>query len=203
MTDEEIRSITPCLSPQVRSYSKGEVILREGDSSPAVGIVISGSVHIVREDLSGSRSILGEVNAGSLFGESYACAGLSRIPVTVLAATDAEVLFIDYGRIVGTCPTACSFHGKLIENMIAILAAKNVTLSEKHEVLSRRTIRDKVSTYLESEARRSGGRTFTIPFSRQEMADYLCVDRSAMSRELSRMQEEGLISYYRNSFRLN
>ena len=203
MSDDEMRSLAPCLSPDLRTYPKGALILREGDSSPAVGIVVSGSVHIVRDDISGARSILAEVPEGSLFGESYACSGTNRIPVTVVAATDAEVLFIDYQRIVGTCPSACAFHSKLIENMIAILAAKNVALSEKHEVLSRRSTRDKITAYLQSESRKAGAATFTIPFSRQEMADYLCVDRSAMSRELGRMQDEGLISYYRNSFRLH
>lgn len=99
MSDDEMRSLAPCLSPDLRTYPKGALILREGDSSPAVGIVVSGSVHIVRDDISGARSILAEVPEGSLFGESYACSGTNRIPVTVVAATDAEVLFIDYQRI--------------------------------------------------------------------------------------------------------
>lgn len=198
----DLAGLSPCLSPTVRTYRRGEVILRAGDPATSVGTVLSGSVQVVREDLHGHRSIIAEVGAGRQFGEAYVCAGVQHLPISVVAAAETSVLLVDYRKIVTTCSSACVFHHQLIENMIAILARNNIAMAEKHEVLSKRTTRDKLLTYLEGQATAANSSTFTIPFSRQELADYLGVDRSALWRELSSLESEGVIEYHRNSFRI-
>lgn len=203
LTVDEIDALAPCLSPTVRTYRKGQTVVAAGDPSTNVGLVIAGSVQVSREGVSGSRAILSELGAGHLFGESYACAGVSRMPVTVTASADSTVLLVDYRRIFTSCSSACGFHNRLIENMVAILARKNIALSEKHEILSQRTTRDKLVAYLEGEAHRHHSRTFTIPFTRQELADYLGVDRSALWREMQKLSGEGVLEYYRDSFQLH
>lgn len=203
LSADEIDALAPCLTPTVRTYRKGQTVLAAGDPTTNVGLVIEGSVQVSREDISGSRAILSELGVGHLFGESYACAGAPRMPVTVTAAADSTILLVDYRRIFTSCSSACGFHNRLIENMVAILARKNIALSEKHEILSKRTTREKLLAYLEGEAHRNHSRTFTIPFSRQELADYLGVDRSALWREMQKLSGEGVLDYYRDSFQLH
>lgn len=198
----DLSGLSPCLSPTVRAFKRGEAIMSAGDPATAVGTVLSGSVQVVKEDLHGHRSILAVVGPGRQFGEAYVCAGVQKLPVSVIAAADTTVLMVDYRKIVTTCSSACVFHHQLIENMISILARNNIALAEKHEVLSKRTTRDKLVTYLEGQAAIAGSPTFTIPFSRQELADYLGVDRSALWREMSALEAEGVIEYHRNSFRI-
>lgn len=200
---EELSSMLGCLKAKKSGYRKQDIILLEGQPVPAVGIVLSGNIRIVKEDYMGNRNILTELSPGNLFAESYACAQAEKLPVTVLSVTDSEVLWIDYGRIVSTCSSSCRFHNRLIENMLGIIAAKNIALSRKIEHVSKRTTREKVLAYLSDEAAKAGKNEFDIPFSRQEMADYLCVDRSAMSGELGKLQSEGILTFHRNHFRLN
>ena len=200
---EELSSMLGCLGAKRSGYRRQDIILLEGQPVPAVGIVLSGSVQIVREDYMGNRNILAELAPGNLFAESYACVQAKRLPVTVLSVTGSEVLWIDYARIVRTCSSACRFHNRLIENMLKIIAAKNITLSRKIEHVSKRSMREKILSYLSDEAAKAGNHEFDISFSRQEMADYLCVDRSALSGELGKLRNEGILTFHRNHFKLN
>ena len=200
---ENLPAMLSCLGAKRSGYRRQDIILLEGQPVPAVGIVLSGSLQIVKEDYRGNRNILAELAPGSLFAESYACVQAKSLPVTVLSVTGSEVLWIDYARIVNTCPSACRFHSRLIENMLKIVAAKNIALSRKIEHISQRTTREKILFYLSDEAAKAGKNEFDIPFSRQEMADYLCVDRSALSGELGRLSGEGVLTFRRNHFRLN
>lgn len=200
---EELSAMLGCLKAKKSGYRRQDVILLEGQPVPAVGIVLSGTVQIVKEDYMGNRNILTELAPGNLFAESYACVQAKKLPVTVLSVTDSEVLWIDYGRIVSTCSSACRFHNRLIENMLKIIAAKNIALSRKIEHVSKRTTREKILAYLSDEAAKAGKNEFDVPFSRQEMADYLCVDRSAMSGELGKLHGDGVLEFRRNHFRLN
>ena len=200
---EDLSLMLGCLTAKKSGYRRQDVILLEGQPVPAVGIVLSGSVQIVKEDYMGNRNILAELASGNLFAESYACVQAKRLPVTVLSVTDSEVLWIDYGRIVSTCSRACRFHNRLIENMLKIIASKNIALSRKIEHVSKRTTQEKILAYLSDEAEKFGKDEFDIPFSRQEMADYLCVDRSAMSGELGKLKSEGILTFHRNHFKLN
>lgn len=165
-----------------------------------IGLVVSGCVQVVREDIDGRQNLMAELPEGELFGEVFACAGILQSPVTVLAAKPSEVLHMNYRRIITSCPTACTFHSRLIENMLALMAQKNLLLNKKIEILSQRTTRARLLLFF--DLHRHGARCFTIPFSREELAAYLCVDRSAMSAELSRMQKEGLIRYNRCRFEI-
>lgn len=199
--ENELSEMLHCLNAKTAGYQKGEIILLEGQPVSSVGVVLSGQVQIVKEDFSGNRNIMAELGPGSLFAESYACARSASLPVTVVGVAEGEVLWLDYARIVTTCPSACRFHTRLVENMLAILASKNILLSQKIEHVSKRTTREKLLVYLSDQAAHGSGE-FDIPFNRQELADYLCVDRSAMSNELAKMQREGILRFRRNHFRL-
>jgi CRP-like cAMP-binding protein len=201
--NKELDSLLNCLSGHERKYEKNEAIFRTGDTPRYLGVVLEGSVRVFREDLLGNRTILGEFGQGDLFGETFALARADALPVTVTAMQTSQVLLIEGWRITGTCPHCCGFHTRLIENMMAILARKNLMMSETMEVLSKRSTRDKLLGYLSGQSQRAGSLTFTIPFNRQELADYLCVDRSAMSSELGKLQKEGLLSCDRSSFTLH
>ena len=198
----DIPTMLRCLSPTVRSYARGEVVFAEGASLAQVGIVLSGRVQIEQNDYWGNRAILAQAEPGELFGEAFSCAGVRALPVSVCAALPCEIMLIDYRRIVRTCSSACAFHGQLIQNMLRILAEKNVALTQKIETVTQRTTRDKLLAYLSAQARRQGMDAFEIPFNRQELADYLSVDRSAMSSELSRMRRDGLVRCEKNRFEL-
>jgi CRP-like cAMP-binding protein len=187
-----------CLSARQEAYMKGDVILLSGDAFHFVGLVLSGSVRIIKEDREGRASILAEFGVPELFGETFACAGLDHSPVTVEAAEDMEVLQLDYRRIIKTCPASCPFHARLVENMLGIIASKNLALNAKIEILSKRTTREKLLCFFDHT--RGPARKFTIPFNREELARYLCVDRSAMSGELGRMRDEGIIAFEKNVF---
>lgn len=197
---EELGEMLNCLNARSAAYPKQEILLLQGQPAAEMGMVLSGSIQIIKEDFGGNRTILAELGPGELFAESFACARVRRLPVTAAASSDSEVLWMDYRRVVSTCPSACPYHTKLIENMLAILASKNLLLNQKIEHLSKHTTREKLLSYLSDQAARRGETEFDIPFNRQELADYLCVDRSALSAELSRMQREGLLHYHRSHF---
>lgn len=194
LTDFE--SMLACLNGQVRTYPKGSFILLPGDPVSTVGLVVSGCVHVLREDYEGRQNLMASLTSPELFAEVFACAGITHSPVTVTAAEDSEILHIDYRRIITTCSSSCSFHSRLIENMLGLLAEKNLLLNRKMELLSKRTTRERLLLYFEQCG--MGKPRFTLPFNRQELADYLCVERSALCAELSRMQRDGLIRYQKN-----
>ncbi len=199
---QEIETLVGCLRPVQRTYQKNEVIWQEGDRVHTVGLVIEGKVLILRDDFWGNRSILGEAAAGSLFGESYACAPGQPVTVSVLAAEDCTVVFLEIAQALAVCSQACSFHLRMIQNLMQILAQKNLMLSRKIDHISRRTTREKLLAFLSYHAQEQGSATFDIPFNRQELADYLSVDRSALSQELGRMKRDGLVDFTRSHFTL-
>ncbi|MDR0813312.1 MAG: Crp/Fnr family transcriptional regulator [Oscillospiraceae bacterium] len=202
IADENILKMLTCMSGQILSVPKGGFVLSEGNRAEPVGILLSGTVHIITEDYWGMRTILAAVLPGELFGESYACAKSERIAVSVEAASAAEVLLLDYKKLITVCSGACVFHSRAIENMLYVIAQKNVILTEKMMHITRRTTREKVLSYLSAQAKRTGADEFAIPFNRQELADFLAVDRSALSAELSRLKKEGLLEYRKNRFKL-
>lgn len=202
ITDNELELLLACLKPVTKQYAKGNTIFTAGDSVSTVGVVLSGSVQIISEDYFGNRSILTEIGENGLFAETFPFIRIEKLPVSVLAATDCEVMFIDHKAIITSCASACGFHSKLIENMIFIIARKNQVLNRKIQHISERTTREKLLSYLSAQAKEANSREFTIPFDRQELADYLCVERSAMSNELSKLRKEGMIDFNKNKFRI-
>lgn len=198
----EVQSLLSCLSYTHRSAKKGETVIREGDAVETIGIVLFGLVRVVREAYDGTRVIQAGFGVGSIFGESLACAEVGASPVSVVAAENSELLFLPYRRMIRPCASACQFHRTLIENLARIIARKNLMLNDTIETLAKRTIREKVLSYLAMERRRARSPEFEVPFSRNELAEFLCVDRSALSRELSKMAEDGVISFEGNRFSL-
>ena len=198
---EDFEKLFNCLSAKIIHYRKDEIILLAGDKVNSVGLVLSGSVKIIKEDAEGNIAILTELTTPELFGETFACAGISHSPVTVKASENCEILFINYKKIISACTAACSFHQKLIENMLTLMAKKNILLNRKNEILSKRTTREKLVEFFNNQ--RGTARKFAIPYNREELANYLCVDRSAMSRELCKMRDEGLISFIKNKFEVH
>ena len=190
----DLASLLDCLDARERAYEKGAWLLRRGERTDRLGLVLSGTVHILREDFWGSRSIVGLAEPGEIFAESYALAG-EPLEVSVLAASDARVLFLR----VETALTGC---GQLTRNLTALLAEKNLTLTRKMRHMARRTTREKLLSYLSAQALRSGGAEFDIPMDRQQLADYLAVDRSAMSAALGKLRDEGVLEFRKNHFRL-
>lgn len=199
---EDISSMLNCLSAHVSSYAKESFILHTGDMIHEVGMVLSGSALIIKEDFWGNRSILSEVSSGFLFAETYACIGTVPLEVSVIASSDCEILFLDFQKILTTCSSACQFHTRLIHNLLATLAQKNLTLTRKVEHMSQKTTRDKLLSYLSAESLKAKSPSFSIPFNRQQLADYLSVDRSAMSNELGKLKKEGILDYNKNTFLL-
>lgn len=200
--EEELRSLLGCIGAENRRYKKGSFIFTAGGSVTSIGIILSGSVHVLQEDFWGTRTILAMIGPGGLFGESFASAGMENLPVSVLAVEPCDILFIDFRRVATPCSFVCGFHVRLIKNMMRILAEKNILLTQKIEFLTRRTTREKLLAYLSAQARATGSGSFKIPFNRQELAEYLSVDRSAMSSELSKMHGEGILSFNRSHFEL-
>ena len=196
----EIKSLLTCLSAKTGYFKAKEAIFLAGDKAEFVGIVLSGQVQIVKEDFYGNKNIVASVETGQLFGEAFACADIKTMPVSVFAVEDCEIMLIDYRRIITTCPHNCSFHSKLIYNMLRIVANKNIMLSQKIEFISKRTTKEKLLAYLSSEAKKAGNKSFTIPYNRQELADYLSVDRSAMSAELCKLRDKGILEFDKNKF---
>ena len=189
-----------CMGAETRSWDKGEIILLSGDPVNSIGLIIAGSVKVIKEDADGKITILTELTASDIFGEAFACAGIDHSPVTVQASEKCEILLMNYRKVITSCSSACIFHSRLIENMLKLIAQKNLLLNQKIEILSKRTTREKLLAFFDLQ--RGMARKFKIPYNREEMAHYLSVDRSAMSNELCKMRDEGLIKFHKNSFEL-
>jgi CRP-like cAMP-binding protein len=203
VTPEEIELMMGCLDGYVKTYNKGETIYHSGEYIQKAGLVLSGSVHIENDDLWGNKTILAHVGAGQVFAETYVCIPGEPLMINVVATEPVEILFLNLGRGTKTCARNCAFHGRLIQNLLAISAQKNLNLSRRIFYTTSKSIRGRLLSYLSDQATRYGSLEFDIPFNRQQLADYLGVDRSAMSNELSKMQKESLLTVNKNHFCLN
>lgn len=198
--DESLKEMLGCLKAKERSYKKGDAVFAEGDKAKYLGIVLEGSVQLVRVDYYGNRSILANIEPPQLFGEAFACAGLKSLPVDVVAAADTKILLLDAQRIARPCGNACPCHGQTILNLLHIVAKKNLVLHQKIEITSKRSTREKLMTYLLLQAKNAKSHTFTVPYDRQELADYLEVDRSGLSAEISKLRNEKVLECRRSTF---
>ena len=199
---EELKAMLGCIGYHIGTFKKGDIVAFEEENIKHIGIIISGSVDMIKEDLWGNKTMLVRMRKNELFGETFACGSDNLSVVTFLVSGDAQILFIPFNRVMHSCTMACVFHHRLIENMVSIIANKNRDLMRKVEVVSKRTIREKILAYLSIQAQVQESRYFVIPLGRVELAEYLCVDRSALTRELVKMKEDGLINYDRNCFRI-
>ena len=200
--EENIDAMLNCLSAVSRTYEKNAFIYESGEKIHLIGTVLSGAVVIAKDDLWGNRKIIEHIEPGESFGESYACNGTEPLLIHVEAIEKSEILFLDVNRVITVCSSACQFHTRLIRNMLSILSQKNLFLMQKMDCVTAKSIRDRVLSYLSYQSAQSGSREFDIPFDRQQMAEYLSVDRSALSGELSKMKREGILDFWKNHFRL-
>ena len=199
---DDILPVLECLDGTLRICPKGSIVFAEGDRPTHLGVVLEGEVRITRTDYYGNRSIVAAVKASQVFGETFACAEVKSLPVDIMAAADSILLMIDVRRIISTCCNACTFHNRIIYNLMKQTAAKNLMFHRKLEITSKRTTRDKLMTYLLMTAKEQGSSSFTIPYDRQELADYLEVDRSGLSAEIGKLRREGILTAEKNRFTL-
>ncbi|MCP1110776.1 CRP-like cAMP-binding protein [Lachnospiraceae bacterium PM6-15] len=201
--EKDMQALMACLQAKEMNVKKGETIFSVGERPDYIGIVLQGKAHVIQEDYWGNRTILTDVQAGDLFGEAFSLAEATELPVSVIAGEDSTVLLVDSRRILTSCSSACNFHTRLIRNLMKIIANKNIMLTRKMEHITKRTTREKVLSYLSACALIHGSNTFTIAFNRQEFADYLSVERSALSNTLCKMRDEGIIQFTKNKFTIN
>jgi CRP-like cAMP-binding protein len=199
---EEIEKLMGCFRARARKFEKDAYLFVEDDEISAMGIVISGTIHMVHDDFWGNRTIISRIDAGNIFAESFACGKAARFPLSAIAVEETEALFIHVQKIISVCPSACSFHTRILNNMIQELAEKNINLINKIQHITQHTTREKLISYLSMQAREAGSSSFDIPFNREELAEFLSVDRSAMSSELGRMRADGLLTFRKNHFSL-
>lgn len=198
----QLPDLLSCLGSTQKQYKKQEIIVLESSLVRRAGLILSGTVHMVKEDAEGNQALLLTLQEGELLGESFSCGSSPDSCVSFLAASPCTVLFLPFPRLLSSCRRSCPFHHRLIENTVRLISDKNIRLMQKIEILSKKTLREKILAYLQQQAAARRCRQFTIPLGRLELAEYLCADRSALTRELSHMQKDGLISYNKNTFRL-
>lgn len=191
-----------CTGYHIGVFQKGDIVAFEDENIRHIGIVISGAVDMVKEDIWGNKTMLVRTGKNEVFGETFACGSDNLSVVSFVVSEPAQILFMPFDRVMRSCSMACQFHHKLIENMVRVIANKNRDLIRKVEAVSKRSIREKLLAYLSVQAQTQNSRYFEIPLGRVELAEYLCVDRSALTRELVKMKEDGLIDYDRNCFRM-
>ena len=197
---DHLKAVLGCLGSFTRAYQKGEIIIMEQEQVAYVGIVLRGAVHMLKEDIWGNQTLLAYMVSGELFGEVFAVQKENRARVTFVAAQESEVLFLSPERIIHSCQNNCEFHQQLTTNMFHLLGQKSVNLMEKIEVSSKSSLRDKILSYLSIQAQKQNSRYITVPLNRQEMAQFLGANRSAMTRTLCELRDEGVLDFDRNTF---
>jgi len=197
----QLESMLDCIGAGVRNVKKGQIILFPGDKPSFVGIVLSGQFNVLKEDYDGSHILVAAILPGGIFAEALCCASIEESPVTVISASDSSYIQLMFSRILHTCSKSCTFHRKLIENLLELLAKKNIFLQTRMEIISLKSVRAKVMRYLESFGKEQNEAIY-IPFNREEMANFLNVERSALSHELAKMKRDGLIEYSKNQFKI-
>ncbi|MDR2455382.1 MAG: Crp/Fnr family transcriptional regulator [Deltaproteobacteria bacterium] len=202
VSEAELEAMLKCLGCKRKSFSKGQSVYLAGDFVREIGIIASGKIHLVQGDAWGHQNILTELSAGEMFAEAFVCGGVGALPVTVMAAADTDVAFVDFQRVITQCTNACVFHSLLIRNIVGILARKNIMLQGKMDHITKRTTKEKLLSYLSEQARLRGSKKFEVPFDRQGLADFLSVERSALSAEMSKLKAEGVITYRKSSFEI-
>ena len=200
--DEKLASLLICLGATVKQYGRKETILEEGFPARYIGIVLSGAAQMIQLDYYGNRSIVSTFAPSELFAESFACAEVSSIPINIIATEPSEIMLIDCRRIIHSCANACDFHQQMIYNLLKNVADKNILFHQKIEITAKRSTRQKLMAYLTLQAKKAGSQSFDIPFDRQELADYLEVDRSGLSAEISKLRKEGILKSNKKHFEL-
>lgn len=201
IAEADLPAMLQCLGYRVERYRKGEFLAIEGEPIQQIGVILQGRVDMLKEDFWGHKMILMRMQKSDVFGEAFTFGSNAAATVSFRAADDTVVLLLPLQRVLHTCNRTCAFHHRLVENMVQLLANKNQELMKKVEVVTKKTLREKIFAYLSQQAQQQGKAYFEIPLGRTELADYLCADRSALTRELSNMKKDGLLDYDKNMFR--
>lgn len=202
MPEEDIVAMLGCLQARKKSFKKGEYVLRQGEHINDITVLVEGHLHVQRDDYWGNRSIISTLGVGEIFGEAYVGPDSGVLLNDVVAVEDSVVIFFDVFRLINVCSSACRFHSMVVQNLFLAISEKNRQLLQKLGHMSKRSTREKLISYLSEEAKKQKSGTITLPFNRQQLADFLSVDRSAMSSELGKMKGEGLIVFEKNKFTL-
>lgn len=202
MSKEDILSALKCVGSFFKEYKKDEFISLENEKMKCVGLVLEGSVQMIREDIWGNKAMIILISANELFGESFACGSNNTASVSFVSNEKTKVLFLPFDRVLHSCSSACGHHQSLLTNMITLIAEKNVALMSKIDIISKKSLREKIAAYLLLQASNQNSKYFTIPLGRGRLAEYLNVDRSALTRELNLMKSDGYIDYDRNTFKI-
>lgn len=197
---ERLLVLLGCLNGQLRNYIKGEFVLKNGNQTQVSGILISGDLQVVEYDYNGNKTIISTIEPLQLFGEAYSFCN-QNLPITIEASKDSLVLLINSFSIANPCQNSCKMHSILINNLVKILSAKNIKQNQKIQCLSKRTTKEKLLNYLYSQSQKNTSKEFYIPYDRQQLADYLCVERSAMAYEISKLCKEGIIETKKSYFK--
>lgn len=203
ISKEEIKQLLICLKGYTKTYPKGSFLFHTGMKMEQIGIVLEGCVQVIKEDYSGNRLIFTTAEKGHLFGEAYACLPQEVLEVSIFAPVSSKIVYLNLHQAMHICNCNCGFHTQFIQNLVVILAKRNLYLTRKVEHMGRKTTKEKLLSYLSSCSRKCASNSFDIPFNRQELADYLAVERSAMSFELSKLQKQGFLTYHKNHFILH
>ncbi len=203
ISQEDLSPMLRCLGGREKAVPKGSPVFLEGEPATHMGVVLTGTVQVVQQDYYGNRNVLSVLQPGDTFGEVFACAGLDALPVSVLAAVESRVLLLDCRRVMTLCPHTCGFHNRLVQNLLQLISRKNLAFTNKIRIMSQKTTKEKLLAYLLSQAKAQGASQFTIPLDRQSLADYLGVERSAMSAEISKLKKAGLLDTKGSWFSLN
>ena len=202
VSDTEISAMLNCLQAKLLTFQKGDYVFREGERIDNITVLVKGKLLVQHDDFWGNRNIVNVIRVGEMFGEAYVAPESGSLLNDVIAEEDSAVIFFDVRRILTVCSTACRFHSMVIQNLFFAISEKNRKLVQKIGHMSKRSTRAKLLSYLSEEAKRQNSSHFTIPFTRQQLADFLCVDRSAMSNELCKMRDKGLLQFDKNQFTL-
>ena len=200
--EDDLKALLDCLGVRRRSYRKDSFVFLAGQRLTDMGLLLSGQLDLLQDDVWGNRRILERISPGEMFATAFTCAEIERIPLSVQATQPSVVMLFDYRKVITTCNSACGFHTQLISNMLRLLANKSIAMMDKIENVTRHNTREKVLSFLSQQAQLRQTRSFEVPFNRQELAEYLAVDRSALSAELGRLRDEGVLRFHKNHFEL-
>lgn len=198
--EQSMERVLGCLRSEVKRYPKGIAVLRESETISHIAVVISGAVQISKMDSLGEKTVLRNLHAGDYFGQAHACSGARHSDILAHALTEAELLWLNYQNVFRGCSDHCEEHFQLIENLNGDIARENLELFRKIGYMTIKSMRRRIYAYLLDEHNKAGSAEFEISYDRTALANYLNVDRSALSRELSRMRQDGLVDFHKNSF---
>ncbi len=198
--NNNVLELLQCIGIKTKIFRKNTCILKAGSKIDYLGVILSGNAAVKKNNYSNLPVEIDKLKTNDIFGHNIVCCGINKSPVDIVAETECEVLFLPFEKVVTPCPKLCEYHLQLIKNVMKMISKKNSVLNYQIDIIGQRSIRQKILAFL--QAYNNGEKIITVPYSREEMAKYLCSDRSALSRELCRMRDDGILRFNKNSFEI-